>query len=241
MGIVNSTRLRTKYAIDSSKRRIKIRRELPNHVAFVDNTIFQASPETDISDHLNVLFSLVMAKKPKTILELGTRGGESTKVLTLAANLIGAKGYSADLSDAPEWLKGTENWHHFVADDTEFYKILKDTWPNGDKYSGIDFLFLDTSHFYDHTMQELDIYWDLLNDEGVLLLHDTNCTIEITRRFSGNANQGWDNQRGVIRAVEDFFNCEIDERAYVSKLALNRGATALTHYPWNNGLTVIFK
>ena len=33
----------------------------------------------------------------------------------------------------------------------------------------------------------------------------------------------------------------IDERAYVSKLLLNRGATALTHYPWNNGLTVIFK
>jgi predicted O-methyltransferase YrrM len=241
MGILNSARHRAKYAINSAKRRLKIYRELPIHVSIVDNAIFQASPETDISDHLNVIFSLTMAKKPKTILELGTRGGESTKVLTLAADLIDAKGYSADLSDAPEWLKERENWHHFVADDTEFYKLLKDKWPNGDKYSGIDFLFLDTSHFYDHTMQELNLYWDLLNDEGVLLLHDTNSTAEMTRRFSGNSNQGWDNQRVVIRAVENFFGCEIDENRFVSSVTLGRGASALTHYPWNNGLTVIFK
>lgn len=241
MGIVNSTRHRTKYAIDSAKRRIKIHRELPSHVSLVDNSIFQAAPETDISDHLNVIFCLAMAKKPKTILELGTRGGESTRILTLAANIIGAKGYSADLSDAPEWLKGQQNWHHFVADDTEFYKELKDTWPNGDKYSGIDFLFLDTSHFYDHTLQELNLYWDLLNENGVLLLHDTNCTDKLTRRFSGNANQGWDNKRGVIRAVEEYFSCEINEQSLVSKIKLSRGATALIHFPWNNGLTIIFK
>jgi predicted O-methyltransferase YrrM len=241
MGILNSARHRAKYAFNSAKRRLKIYRELPIHVSIVDNAIFQASPETDISDHLNVIFSLTMAKKPKTILELGTRGGESTKVLTLAANLIGAKGYSADLSDAPKWLKDQENWHHFIADDTKFCELLNESWPNGDKYSGIDLLFLDTSHFYDHTMQELNLYWDLLNDDGVLLLHDTNCTAGMTRRFSGNANQGWDNQRGVIRAVEEFFDCKIDENHFVSSVTLGRGATALTHYPWNNGLTVIFK
>ena len=241
MGILNSARHRARYAVNSAKRRLQIYRELPTHVSIVDNAIFEASPETDISDHLNVIFSLTMAKKPKTILELGTRGGESTKVLTLAANLIGAKGYSADLSDAPKWLKDQENWHHFIADDTKFCELLNESWPNGDKYSGIDLLFLDTSHFYDHTMQELNLYWDLLNDDGVLLLHDTNCTAEMTRRFSGNANQGWDNQRGVIRAVEEFFDCKIDENHFVSSVTLGRGATALTHYPWNNGLTVIFK
>jgi predicted O-methyltransferase YrrM len=91
MGILNSARHRTKYAINSTIRNLEKYRELPKQVSFVDNSIFQASPETDISDHLNVIFSIAMSKKPKTILELGTRGGESTKVLTLVANLIGAK------------------------------------------------------------------------------------------------------------------------------------------------------
>ena len=34
---------------------------------------------------------------------------------------------------------------------------------------------------------------------------------------------------------------EEDEIQFLSKISLGRGATALTHYPWNNGLTVIFK
>jgi predicted O-methyltransferase YrrM len=216
-------------------------RSLPSHVAFVDNEIFKGVNETDISDHLSVIFALAMSKKPRTILELGTRGGESTKVLTLVTNQIGAKGYSVDLSEAPEWLNEQKNWHHFVADDTEFCKNLVHSWPNGDSFTGIDFLFLDTSHFYEHTLQELNLYWDLINEDGILVLHDTNCTSVMSRRLSGSSNTGWDNQRGVIRAVEEFFECSIDENSLISKNLLSRGAKGLTHFPWNNGLTVIYR
>jgi predicted O-methyltransferase YrrM len=229
------------YFIDSQKKRYSIYRLLPSQVAKVDNGIFKGVNETDISDHLNVIFALAMSKKPKTILELGTRGGESTKVLTLVASQIGAKGYSVDLSEAPEWLNEQKNWQHFVADDTEFCKNLHESWPNGDTYSGIDFLFLDTSHFYEHTIQELNLYWDLINRDGILVLHDTNCTSVMTRRLSGSSNYGWDNQRGVIQAVEEFFECDIDENSLVSKNLMTRGAKGLTHFPWNNGLTVIFR
>ena len=221
--------------------RIRNRLLLPKHVARVDNSMFGSTPETDISDHLSTIFSLAMSQKPKTILELGTRGGESTKALTQVLHLIGAQGYSVDLSEAPLWLTETKHWNHFVADDTLFAESLVSTWPNGDTYKGVDLLFLDTSHFYDHTLVELNLYWDHLNVGGILLLHDTNCTSEVTRRFSGSSNQGWDNERGVIRAVEEFFNCKIDENSLVSLNLMHRGAKALTHFPWNNGLTVIFK
>jgi predicted O-methyltransferase YrrM len=241
MRIFRSLYFRIKYPIDSMMRRYSVFRSLPSRVALVDNGIFKGVNETDISDHLNVIFALAMTKKPKTILELGTRGGESTKVLNLVANQIGAKGYSVDLSEAPEWLNQEKNWQHFVADDTEFCKNLNKSWPNGDVYSGIDFLFLDTSHFYEHTIQELNLYWDLINKDGILVLHDTNCTSVMTRRLSGSSNHGWDNQRGVIRAVEEFFECNIDENSLVSKDKVGRGAKCLTHFPWNNGLTVIFK
>jgi predicted O-methyltransferase YrrM len=241
MRIFKSLKYRMQYFINSLKRRYLIIRSLPSQVAFVDNEIFKGMHETDISDHLNVIFALAMSKNPKTILELGTRGGESTKVLILVANQVGAKGYSVDLSEAPVWLNEQKNWHHFVADDTEFCKNLIKSWPNGDSYSGIDFLFLDTSHFYEHTIQELNLYWDLINEDGILVLHDTNCTSVMSRRLSGTSNSGWDNQRGVIQAVEEFFSCSINENSLVSKNLLSRGAKGLTHFPWNNGLTVIFK
>jgi predicted O-methyltransferase YrrM len=241
MRLLKSLNYRIQYFFGSVKRQYSVYRSLPAQVAFVDNKIFRGMNETDISDHLNTIFALAMSKKPRTILELGTRGGESTKVLSLVANQIGAKGYSVDLSEAPVWLNEQKNWQHFVADDTEFSKSLIDSWPNGDTYSGIDLLFLDTSHLYEHTIHELNLYWELINENGILILHDTNCTSVMTRRLSGSTNFGWDNKRGVIQAIEEFFECSIDENSLVSIDQLGRGAKSLTHFPWNNGLTVIFK
>jgi predicted O-methyltransferase YrrM len=241
MRLIESLNYRIQYFIGSVIRQYSAYRFLPTQVAVVDNEIFRGMNETDISDHLNFIFALAMSKKPGTILELGTRGGESTKVLSLVANQIGAKGYSVDLSEAPSWLNEQRNWQHFVADDVEFPKTLVGSWPNGDTFAGIDLLFLDTSHFYKHTLQELNLYWDLINEDGILILHDTNCTPVMTRRLSGSSNFGWDNQRGVIQAIEEFFECNINENSLVSTDKLGGGAKSLTHFPWNNGLTIVFK
>src|SRR5215475_13024627 len=40
---------------------------------------------TDICDHLNVLFFTAVSVRPRLIVELGTRGGESTRALLSAA------------------------------------------------------------------------------------------------------------------------------------------------------------
>lgn len=222
-------------------RNFLVRRQLPTSVATVNNDLFRGNSDTDISDHLNTIYAVAMAKKPKVILELGTRGGESTRVLSHVAEKFNCRGYSVDLSEAPDWLNKRSDWKHVVFDDTKFPQEISKNWPDGSTFAGVDLLFLDTSHFYEHTLKELHLYWDLINPDGVLILHDTNCTQKVTRRLSGRANRGWDNSRGVIRAVEEFFECKIDESTLMSLELLGKQAKGLTHYPWNNGITVVFK
>lgn len=241
MRIVKSVYFRAKYFIMGWRRNYLDRRELPISVATVNNDLFWGNSDTDISDHLNTIYAVAMAKKPKVILELGTRGGESTRVLSHVAEKFNGRGYSVDLSEAPDWLNNRSDWKHVVFDDTKFPQEISRNWPDGSAFAGVDLLFLDTSHFYEHTLEELQLYWDLINPDGVLILHDTNCTEKVTRRLSGKTNRGWDNSRGVIRAVEEFFECEIDESNLISLESLGKSAKGLTHYPWNNGITLVFK
>ena len=59
-------------------------------VRFYDDHLIRAfgssqPPVTDISDHLPTIFSEIVAASPKLIVELGTRGGESTRCVTRGA------------------------------------------------------------------------------------------------------------------------------------------------------------
>jgi hypothetical protein len=78
-------------------------------------------PGSDISDHLGSLFFFAMQAKPRLMVELGTRGGESTRSLLAAAFLSKAILLSIDIDD---WelsdLPYRENWHFVQADDIEF-------------------------------------------------------------------------------------------------------------------------
>lgn len=59
----------------------------------------RAFNRTDINDHLVTLFVESLEIKPKLIVELGVRGGESTFVLERVAKLCGAKLVSVDIRD----------------------------------------------------------------------------------------------------------------------------------------------
>jgi predicted O-methyltransferase YrrM len=216
---------------------------MPKKVAIINNDIFQASNSSDISEHLSLIYSILLSRKPETILELGTRGGESTRVFIRYCDKFLKSGTSIDLSPAPDWMT-SKNWTHFIGDDIEIGNNLKElkVWPNGVKFSEIDLIFIDSSHEYLHTMEELKLYFHMLSRNGVLILHDTNLTNRITRKIDGTPNIGWDNQSGVNRALEDFFNFKIDWnnlRSFETKNLL--GDLSIIHYPWNNGLTLVFK
>ena len=237
--------MKTKFLIAKIHRYLRYLSDclrLPSAVGVVNNSDIQASDESDISELLPLIFSFAMIKAPKCILELGTRGGESTRALVKVAEALQVTGFSVDLSPCPTWLSQSKNWCHFVSDDVSFAKVLSDTkfWPNGEEFKGLDLIFLDTSHEYDHTMSELNAFWPLLNAKGMIMFHDSNLTSNLTRNLKGKPNRGWNNKRGVIRAIEDYFKCQVQEYQYRVIHPFPNSVFAL-NIPWNNGLFIIQK
>lgn len=209
-------------------------------VAKVNYQVFGSENESDISDHLNFLNLFLELLQPSVIVELGTRGGESTRVFTHYTSNHDCQGYGVDLSPKPNWLTESMNWKHFVSDDCALgNKIEKESkWPDGTPFKLIDLLFIDTSHEYEHTLRELAVWTSLVNSGGWILFHDTNLSGNATRRLSGGMNYGWDNSRGVTRAIEEFFQIHITEKEYYSS-KVNGEADFIFHVPWNNGLTAL--
>jgi predicted O-methyltransferase YrrM len=208
----------------------------------VSNKLFNAENNSDISDHLNFLYIITLIHKPEVIMELGTRGGESTRVFHHLAHKYNLQGYSVDLVAQPGWLANSTNWKHFESDDISFGNNLSKAgkFPTGETFSGIDLLFIDTSHEYEHTKEELKTYWPLVKPGGLMIFHDTNLTNKSSRRLDGTVNRGWDNQRGVTRAIEEFFDCSIEENSlYVEEIASHK--SIFLNVPWCNGLLVLRK
>ena len=209
-------------------------------IAKVNYQAFGSEYESDISDHLNLLNLFLELSQPSVIVELGTRGGESTRVFTHYTSNGYCKGYGVDLSAKPNWLTDTMNWKHFVSDDCVLGNKIKEEnkWPDGAPFTTIDLLFIDTSHEYEHTLRELAVWTSLVKPGGWILFHDTNLSGTATRRLSGGMNYGWDNSRGVTRAIEEFFQIQISEKEHYSS-KLNGKADFIFHIPWNNGFTAI--
>ena len=58
-----------------------------------------ATARSDIRDHLGTLFHEAVSARPRLIVELGTRGGGSTRALLAAAEVTGAHVLSVDIED----------------------------------------------------------------------------------------------------------------------------------------------
>ncbi len=113
-------------------------------------------PVSDISDHLGDLYFEAVAARPRLIVELGTRGGESTRAPKVAPR-------------------------------------------------------------------------------GVLIFHDTHMAAAYVRS-DGSIGGGWDNRRGVIRAIEELLGRDLDETRYLAGIA---NGWAFRHIPKSNGFTIL--
>lgn len=123
----------------------------------------RCSTWSDIVEHLPFLHDLVVEENAQTVVELGVRSGNSTAALLAAVEKTGGTLWSVDVA-VPDWPR-------------DFYMatcgklIIGDDLMVADRLPGeIDVLFIDTSHYFEHTLAELRLYGPR---SKVVLLHDT--------------------------------------------------------------------
>ena len=164
--------------------------------------------DTDISEHLLILYALGIGHPLKTIVEIGA--GQSTYVLTTVAHETTSQFYSIDLTkearerafpNAPNLDE--YGCYHFIQGNS--MDVLWD--------KPIDLLFIDSGHTYDLTIGELTKYGELVNKRGFIVMHDTGefntqfqdcrrAMHDYTRKLGWEIKQ-WNNQNGltVIRKI----------------------------------------
>lgn len=196
-------------------------------------------PVSDISDHLPTLFAETVAARPRLVVELGTRGGESTRSLIAAAQHVGARMLSidinpCDLSNLPPDARALVTF--IQSDDVAFGRDRFRPWAESQGLAPeIDVLFLDTSHVYDHTRDELAVWLPLLARNGVAMFHDTAMS-EAYLRNDLSIGLGWNNDRGVIRAIEEYLGTTLDERQAFAGVI---GGWLVRHDPRCSGFTIL--
>lgn len=133
-----------------------------------DDLLVRANEWSDIQAHLIRLydFTVQIPVKEKVVVELGVRWGTSTAAFLAAVNDSGGHLYSVDRDACPGTRKlyGSEpNWTFIRGNDMEVVK----GWN-----LPIDHLFIDTSHTFDHTLNELREWGKWVKPGGIITLHD---------------------------------------------------------------------
>lgn len=193
-----------------------------------------ASQLTDIDEHLELMLIEGLLCRPRLIVELGVRDGSSTFVFKRVSRICGSTLVSGDLDDCSAIVAGS-NTHFYRGDDIEFSECFPAFCATRGLVPSIDLLFIDTSHYYDHTVQEIAAWFPFLSQNAKVIFHDTHLK-PIGLRNDGCFTIGWDNQRGVVRAIEEFLNVQIDERC---KCTVHSQGWLLRHWPNCNGLTIL--
>jgi predicted O-methyltransferase YrrM len=204
-------------------------------IAELNEIARRSAKHTDINDHLTTIFTEALAVKPRLIVELGVRSGESTFVLERVAGLCDAYLISVDFCDCSQ-VSAYDKWTFVCREDIEFAREFGEWCASQGIAPHIDVLFIDTSHLYEHTVKEIDAYFPFLSACAVVLFHDTNLK-RLTFRKNGSVCLGtWNNKRGVIRAIEKYFNSRFNEKR--DFVALQKG-WLIKHFAYCNGLTVL--
>jgi len=154
---------------------------------------------SDIQEYLPFLHETARSYDKVRVLELGTRSGNSTMAFLAAAGIVDGHVTSVDLEQVTNpgnsmvlW-KDCPYWTFIQGDDMN--EAVQALLP-----PEVDVLFIDTSHEYGHTLQELHAYMPRVAPGGVALFHDT-------RNF-GTWSEPGDTIPPVQRALDDYCSPE---------------------------------
>lgn len=186
-----------------------------------------------LSGHLSTLYWECMRSRPALVVEVGVREGESTEVFCQAARNYGGVVLSVDIESTQFWCT-YPRWFFYQASSQELARRFASVCAELE-LGTVDLLFLDSSHIYSETVEELEVWLPHLSPNGMLVCHDT----AMGRRFracDGSLRSGWDNERGVTRALEAVLGVSINEdKNFVGC----QGRWAINHTPLSSGLTML--
>ena len=173
----------------------------------------------DSDRHIITIFSIALASKGKTFVELGVREGHTTEPLYEAVKLNGGHLWSVDSNIPTEFKPNNENYTFVQKDSIEFL----DEWP---KDKRIDVAYVDDWHSYSHVKKQLEILDQLVGPSSIILLHDL---------MYGN--------------TDPFYHSDLtlkegqwaDGGPYRAVAELNPQFWEWATLPWNNGLTILRK
>ena len=117
---------------------------------------------TDICDHLITLFIESLISKPKLIVELGVRGGETTFVFERVAKFSHAQLVSVDIEECSS-ISAYKEWKFVKDDDIKFAGYFVNWCEDWHIKPEIDLLLVDTSHIYEHTVAEIYHWFPFLS------------------------------------------------------------------------------
>ena len=124
----------------------------------------QCATPSDVYLHLPRMVELVETLNAQHVLELGTRTGVSTIAWLYALEQTGGRLTSVDIDARPP-IGDYDHWTFIQGDDLDPTVVASLDQAN--------IVFIDTSHLYEHTVAELNIYRWLVKPGGVIVCHDT--------------------------------------------------------------------
>lgn len=166
-----------------------------------------AATPSDINQHLRTFVQTCVHLNAKAVIELGVRWGTSTIAWLYGLSQTDGRLWSVDVSPKPDLED--RRWTFIQGDDLEPGVVLQTP-------SNVDVVFIDTTHSYEQTLAELELYIPKVRDGGRVLLHDTE--VETPEGVVD------DPPFPVMRAVDAFCH--------------NNGL-CWTNHPHNNGLGII--
>lgn len=128
---------------------------------------------SDIQEYMPFLREQAASRENAVILELGSRRANSTFAFLSGAEESDSYVWSSDIDNILKYPDGIGPWRNhprwtFVCGDDmnpEVQEILP---------KEVDILFIDTSHEYEHTLNECRAYVPRVKPGGIALFHDTH-------------------------------------------------------------------
>lgn len=140
----------------------RVRQVLPEPAPITEahrRYLIAAHTPSDIQHHLGFLYSIATG----VVVELGTRGGNSTRALLAGVERHGGHVTSIDIADCGDLFEDLR-WT-FVQGSSLDPAIA-------DRFDAIDVLFVDTDHTFEQCAAELDLWGSKVREGGWIVGHD---------------------------------------------------------------------